>query len=108
MCDDHDPPTVYREKTRRARKPHKCCECGVHIGCRDLYQNVFGVWDGDAQSYSTCIACAFLRSALMARDMCPLFRGLDEEADNYCGDDLTREIEGLRTRIRTGRVAREG
>lgn len=90
MCDGHDYPTVYREKIVRSRKPRRCCECSMPIAIGDRYENVFGVWDGNANTYSTCLACADLREAMVTVDLCPMLSQLDETIDNY---DASHEDE---------------
>lgn len=61
MCDcDCDQPDVYRESFPRARKQYQCCECRSFIQPGDQYQHVFGVWDGDAGTFKTCLSCAEL------------------------------------------------
>lgn len=63
MCYcDFDQPTVYVRTTRKARKPHRCYECGAQIEPGTRYEHVFGVWDGNADSNSTCLDCVGLRT----------------------------------------------
>lgn len=54
-------PQAYCEKFRIARKPHKCCECGGIILYKERYHYCSGVWDGQGQSYKTCVDCHELR-----------------------------------------------
>lgn len=68
MCFcDFDSPSVYREHVRVARKDHRCDECRKPIAKGDLYTNIFGVWDGNADTWRHCDTCstvAKLASAL--------------------------------------------
>jgi hypothetical protein len=62
-CDcDCDRPAVYRPKIQRARKVHSCYECAGPIALGDEHEYVFGIWDGDPDSFRTCKACLQLRS----------------------------------------------
>jgi hypothetical protein len=60
-CWDYDPPSVYRDETRRAKKPYKCCDCGAAINPGDEHHYIFGVWDGFAQSFRMCALCMDMR-----------------------------------------------
>lgn len=55
-------PSAFTEKERKARKIHKCCECTHEITVGEKYQYVSGIWDGEPDSYKTCLSCATLRS----------------------------------------------
>jgi len=62
MCScDSDPADVYREVTRKARKPHRCGECSATISPGDTYVSAAVVWEGTAESYSFCSACDALK-----------------------------------------------
>jgi hypothetical protein len=58
---DYDPATIYSASKPKARKAHRCDECGTEIkpGCQ--YENVFGVWDGHGSTWKTCERCYDLR-----------------------------------------------
>ena len=65
MCFDAVSPSVYRENYRTARKKHVCCECRLPILAGERYQEVFGIWDGDASTYRTCAVCEWFRERLV-------------------------------------------
>ena len=46
----------------KARKKHKCCECKGTIEKGDIYEHVFGKWDGLTEVYNTCMHCLAARS----------------------------------------------
>lgn len=50
-------PEAFITKTRKARKKHRCCECGVTINPGDRYQYSSGIWDGEPDSYKQCQTC---------------------------------------------------
>ena len=62
ICDCDTSPAVYRSKIQRARKAHTCYECSSQIASGADYQYVFGIWDGDPESFRTCSFCLELRS----------------------------------------------
>lgn len=53
----------YAEAMRRARKAHKCCECGDPIAAGDLYHYASGNSDGDFFTAKTCASCEEIRKA---------------------------------------------
>jgi len=64
-CDcsthDGDRPSICRVEWRKARKPHKCCECGDTITKGQRYEHVSGLWDGYWDRYDTCAICVAIR-----------------------------------------------
>src|ERR1700679_2736602 len=48
---------------RKARKPHKCCECGKVINPGEKYEHYWGKFDGDTAAIDTCIICAEIADA---------------------------------------------
>lgn len=55
---DHDGgPSCCKEVIRTARKTHRCCECLSDINPGDHYEYISGIWDGDPQTYKTCLDC---------------------------------------------------
>lgn len=50
-------PDVYRESKPIARKVHKCDECRCVIPKGQRYFYIWGVWDGEAQTYKNHLAC---------------------------------------------------
>jgi len=61
---DADPPTVFAEVWRKARKQHSCCECGQPIVVGQRYEHAAGLWDGHWETYRTCATCAQIRTSL--------------------------------------------
>ncbi len=89
-CDYDSSPSMHSEVWHKAKKEHKCCECGQAIKAGQQYQRISGVWDGDFSSYKTCERCADLREAL-SEVSCPTYRGLSEEYFNYLDSWLLAE-----------------
>jgi hypothetical protein len=60
---DHDAyAEVHRARVVKARKEHRCDECGETIKARDLYENATGLWEGIWETYKTCARCVLVRS----------------------------------------------
>lgn len=94
---DYEPATIWDETWRRARKTHKCCECGSGIKPGNLYQIVASLYEGRWDHYKTCEPCADLRDALNAVS-CPLMLGLDEsyyDHLSYTNSDAAESYTGL-------------
>ncbi len=58
----------YEQSTVRARKVHKCGECGLEIPKGDQYLREAGKWDGEFMSFATCLLCVEIRSAFVCDD----------------------------------------
>lgn len=54
MCET---PEAFNSITRKARKSHKCCECGSEIAKGGQYQYSSGIWNGEPGSYKQCLNC---------------------------------------------------
>ena len=58
MCEcDYVRPDVYERTRPVARKLHRCDECAGQILPGEVYRRDFGVWDGEARTYKTCLDC---------------------------------------------------
>lgn len=60
MCDC-DAPSAFCQRTRTARKEHRCCECHAIIAKGESYEYSSGIWDGSASDYKTCALCVIAR-----------------------------------------------
>jgi len=60
-CDNE----FYSDSIVKARKPHKCCECGFTIAPGQQYERVSGKSDGDIWVSKTCGPCAEIRKAFV-------------------------------------------
>ena len=50
-------------ETRRARKPHKCCECHKEIAIGERYEHARDKFDGEMWTAETCLICAEIADA---------------------------------------------
>ena len=48
---------------RKARKPHRCSECGKTISPGDRYEHYWGKYDGEVCAIDTCAVCAEIADA---------------------------------------------
>lgn len=69
MCFNSVQPRVYEEYMRTAKKTHRCCECRLPIHPGERYQDVFGVWDGEADQFKTCSTCLWFRERLVSHEL---------------------------------------
>ena len=89
MDDCDNPAQAYREITRRARKDHKCCECGNMIPALDYYRYSSGIWDNRGESFKTCWSCVAFRNR--DRRLNAGWRGYDEPYIGQLFDDYPIE-----------------
>lgn len=61
---DHSFPEWYKERMPRAAKPHKCCECGGTIEPGEVYLVAAGFWNGELESFKTCVDCEAIRKKI--------------------------------------------
>jgi hypothetical protein len=68
VCD-YDSPKFYVKTSRKARKVHRCSECGCHIQPGEQYEHVSGMWDY-VDTFKTCQRCISLRDWVAAHVPC--------------------------------------
>ena len=68
MCDGQaETGSAYAEEWRTARKEHRCCACRETIRAGDRYHHVWGVWDGEVDTFKHCARCWRIFQALVER-----------------------------------------
>lgn len=60
---DFDPPEFYCNAVRKARKEHKCTECGKIIKPKEIYEHTSGKWDGVINRFKTCDDCLSIKDS---------------------------------------------
>ena len=60
-CDGELPEFCRVTQVKRARKRHKCWECGAYIQPGSPYEYVCGKWDGLLDRFRICPLCKELR-----------------------------------------------
>ena len=56
--DDYS--TIWRERLVKARKEHKCCECGGKIQPGEQYGYAEALYDGEWTTWKRCPSCLVL------------------------------------------------
>jgi hypothetical protein len=60
-----------RKINRKAKKEHKCEECGKIINIKENYIYVSGISDGEPTSYKLCLECEELyKKAYKLKNVC--------------------------------------
>lgn len=99
-------PDLYRVLHPRARKRHKCCECGRKIQKGEQYQLVEGLWDGDSWCrFKTCAECEDMRQGAWRdyQDGIPfgdLHSQLAEDVEDALGDTFEAKDARYRERLK--------
>lgn len=73
----------WTKREPKARKRHRCCECGGFIEAGEKYHVFAGIWD-DPATFKTCADCEALRQAVSEGrpwDETPVFGGLFEDIE---------------------------
>lgn len=103
---DYDPADFYSRQMRKARKVHRCEECGCAINAAEHYERVTGKWDGDVTTFKTCSRCIALRDCLQAH--LPCFCWAHGNLLGDCRDaysELPAEADGTGLTFELGRLA---
>jgi hypothetical protein len=61
-CSDNDTYELFESKMLKARKAHKCGECGKTISIGESYEKCRGLYDGLWYNHKTCDDCLSLRT----------------------------------------------
>lgn len=98
MCDSWSDEAceVWNERTKKARKPHKCTGCGEVIAASHRYRHTTTIFDGCVSVYKHCLRCAAIVDAL--KDRLDPERFTEETLFLNCGevwDDPPPEIAAL-------------
>lgn len=96
MCSgDDNPPEFYVETRPRARKPHRCVECGRRVPPGEVYVKTAGKWDGGFDVFVQHVACRELLQ-FVSDEFCGgeswSFGTLRDELGEY-GPDLYGETD---------------
>lgn len=77
-CDEAERFDILSQKTVRARKQHRCCECHRTIEPGEHYENIRGVCCGEMVIMKTCPFCVRVRDDLVSMHYCVVYEGLWE------------------------------
>ena len=95
-CYCGDSPEVYNSRTVKARKEHRCDECGCTIRVGESYEYVFAIYYGEKYMPRTCERCVALRVWVLAHVPCLCWThgNLHEECQEAV-DEYAHETTGL-------------
>jgi len=81
---------------RKARKQHKCYECGRLISKGEQYEYVSGKWGESPESYKTCHRCLDVRVYTEANIPCVCWTHGNMLEDCFMAlDEYKHELPGL-------------
>lgn len=103
LADDADGCDFYQERMQRARKHYICGECFRPICKGEIYQYVFGVWEGMPNKQRTCEHCVVAQTWLRKECGSWLFGGVQEDIEDHLyGKSMTpyRLVVGMRRQWR--------
>lgn len=97
MCrtDGGDGPAVSSTTTQKARKTHKCGECGREIQPGETYTRTWGIWDGFASTYKTCSHCAIPEEWLAINCDGYIFGEIIDDIDEHGRDYQRADLRAL-------------
>ena len=92
-----EPAEVYVKTAHRARRVHRCSECGRAIERGEVYERVFAVWEGDPETLPMCFHCLSMIEFVTASIpcFCWLHHSLHEDVQNAI-EEYAHEAPGLR------------
>ena len=92
---DGDAAAFYDARMVRARKMHRCYDCGNEIAVGAMYERISGKWDQEVSSYTICALCSEIGEAFScdgSRTFGNLWETIEEFFDEFttgCLDKLT-------------------
>lgn len=109
---DYDQPEFWSKRDSKAKKEHRCYECGRAIKPGEVFETVAGKWDGHFDTFKTCSHCRDIRQ--FVKNSVPCFcwahGNLDEDVRNAIEEAYLRardEVRGLAFRVGRMVVARK-
>lgn len=79
VSDYYDnPPSAFWKTSPRARKTHRCYECGTTIQIGERYRCVAGIWDRQFERFTICTPCARLQDYMLEIDAPACYGALKE------------------------------
>ena len=93
---DGEAPSFYREEMRKARKEHRCSECGSIIANYEKYMLCAGSWDGEFHTFKTCSRCLALSDYIKSNIPCFCWTLMDlREQALEVAREYAHELPGL-------------
>jgi hypothetical protein len=103
--DTDDGGHILRDKTTKAIKNHKCCECNRVIKNGEMYENQVLVYDGKISQYKTCEDCASVRTEFFCEGYYfeMVWEYVEEHINEMCGN-ISSECLASLTKVARDRV----
>jgi len=99
MCDielDGEKPECFSGQDVVARKVRVCCECNNEISVGEKYRNESGKWNGEFETYKTCLDCLSLRETFFCSyEYGRMYEALDEYLMDNGGEVFTDDLSTL-------------
>jgi hypothetical protein len=86
---DYDPPDFTTKQIRKARKGHKCVECGCAISAGDRYEHSSNKYDYGIDVFKTCLDCISMREVFFCDGW--FYGGIWEQFNEYLRDAISGE-----------------
>ncbi len=90
MGDVDDPVTLLSEKEVKARKEHKCYECGEVIPVMAHYWREVYVFEGEITSHKTCLVCKSIRDVFFCDGWA--YHGIREALEDHLRDTGVEDV----------------
>lgn len=84
MIDDADGPADWsNDRWHKARKAHRCDECGRQIAVGERYRYCAMKWDGEIDQYHTCAHCVVAEEWLRVECRGWIFGAVKEDLSGH-------------------------
>lgn len=95
-------PEFHNASMPKAQKEHVCDECGQVISIGEQYERVTGKWEGEINTYKTCVDCLSIRNEMFCENWCytRLLEYLSEYVAEVKGDIPEKCLLSLTPRAR--------
>jgi hypothetical protein len=98
MCSDYEPCTIFNRTSPKARKPHRCNECGRDIQASERYERIESLFEGVWSTVKVCAHCGVGMDWLSAEcggyPIGMVSDDINEHARDYRRIDLWRLVVG--------------
>lgn len=108
MIDDGEQFAFYVKATRRARKPHKCDECGRAIAPGEAYEIFRGLYDGKWDGGKSCAHCLVAQEWLTRECGGFLHHAVADDIEDHFREGYGIGVGRLAVGMRRGWKSRRG
>lgn len=108
MIDEGERFAVYVRMPRRARKSHKCDECGRAISPGETYEVFRGLYDGQWEAGATCAHCRVAQEWLSRECGGFLHHGVADDIEDHFREGYGFGVGRLAVGMRWGWTSKRG